>query len=211
MSDLTVNTQELADIRNRLFRPVRAIVRNKNNEFLQALNKLREVAKKYDIPMVVIGGMAVIYHGLHQVTTDINVIVDIDQIAKIFAMAPVEGFQPNYSKKHWPRLVYNEVEIGLVPAGSRARKDAPTPIPGPAQLGVSHGLEFVDLPCLMELKLSSHRARDVSDVVELIKLVKSGEIQACGNYLKEVHFQYHQEFVRLCEKAEEELVQERER
>ena len=50
---------------------------------------------------------------------------------------------------------------------------APTTIPHPSRLG-AHGtrLAYVDLPGLIELKLAAGRARDESDVVELLRANK---------------------------------------
>jgi hypothetical protein len=65
------------------------------------------------------------------------------------------------------------VTIDILPEGTTPgtpSKPAPTVIPHPARLGAcGDRLRYADLPGLVELKLAAGRARDESDIVELIR------------------------------------------
>ena len=61
---------------------------------------------------------------------------------------------------------------------------------------------FVRLPSLIELKLAAGRARDESDVVELIR-VNPDQVEAIRAHLASVHADYVQAFDRLAQRARE--------
>jgi hypothetical protein len=197
--------RELADDYWRLAESIRAITENEQNRFRKALDKLDELAKRYDIPMALVGGMAAIHHGLLRTTHDIDIVVADDQLGEFVTRARSEGFQVRESKQGWHKLKYGEMEIDVVPEGRKARPEAPTLIPGPRSLGVHHGLEVVPLPGWMELKLSSRRARDYGDVVEILKLSSGAVRDECRQHLEKVHPDYVAEFDRLEQAAEREL------
>jgi hypothetical protein len=211
MSHSTNIAEEMTTNWMQASRSIRAVINNEDNEFKQTIDKIRYITETYDIPGVLVGGLAVIKHGYHRTTGNIDVVAAVDQLSKLVESAQKEGFGFDHLGRGWHRLSYNGVRVGLVPEGSRASKTAPTLIPGPGRLGVTEGLKFVCLPGLMELKISSGRYKDHSDVIELIKRVRDEDIMSCKIHLEKVHPDYLQKFAELYERAKEEMIQEEER
>src|SRR5439155_496531 len=125
---------------------------------------------------VVGGGWAVWRHGyLGRVTQDLDIALPQARIDEFLRAASVAGFEvlPR-TEGRWPRLQHREtgIEVDILPEGGRpgtAARPAPTTIPHPSQLGASgHALRYMRLVSLIELKVAAGRARDESDVVELI-------------------------------------------
>jgi hypothetical protein len=111
----------------------------------------------------------------------------------------------------WHKLHYNGVDIEVVPEGGKARKDAPTTIPGPRQLGVLQGAGYSNLEGWVETKLSSGRSQDRADVVRIMKRADAAAIASISKHLAGVHSTYLRLFDELCAAAKEEMEQERER
>jgi hypothetical protein len=63
-------------------------------------------------------------------------------------------------------------------------------------------LRYIDLPSLIELKLAAGRARDESDVVELVR-ANGKQVEALRQHLAGVHPAYFAAFDRLVERARE--------
>jgi hypothetical protein len=159
---------------------------------------------------VVAGGWAVWRHGyVGRVTQDVDVVVPAGLVDGLVRAAGVSGFEvlPT-SPGMWPRLRHKEsdIHVDLLPEGATpgsASKPAPTTIPHPSRLGAQPGsLRYIDLPGLVELKLAAGRARDESDVVELI-LANPDQIDAVRLRLGAVHAQYVAHFDQLLARARE--------
>jgi hypothetical protein len=209
----------VADQVNRMARSIRAVITNEDNEFKEALDRIRYISENYNIPAVVGGALAVIKHGYRRTTEDIDILLNERDIDEFIELAKEEGFyeDPDHAKGNWPHLVWgprgslNVVGIDIIPSGALANKKAPTKIPTPEEFGVSEGLSFICLHGLMEMKLSSNRGKDLVDVIELIKRAKDQEIGVCENHLRRVHPDYLKKFVELIIQAKEEREQEMER
>lgn len=203
----------------RASRSIRAVVTNEDNEFKEALDKIGYISRTYNIPVVIAGGLAVIKYRYRRTTEDIDIVLNAKDVDTFEELALEEGFKldPDYSKRNWKHIVWGEVGssnavgVDLIPAGAKARKEAPTTIPTPEELGVVDGMEYICLSGLMEMKLSSARGKDDADVIELIKLAKPEEIGVCENRLRRVHPDYLKKFVELIIRSKEEMVQEQER
>src|SRR5437868_4508150 len=122
------------------------------------------------------GGWAVWRHGyVGRVTQDIDIALPADRIDEFLRAASVAGFdllpvQPGRR----PKVVHRDtgIEVDVLPEGGRpgsATRPAPTTIPHPGRMGAAGSmLRYMSLPSLIELKLAAGRARDESDVVELL-------------------------------------------
>ena len=157
---------------------------------IRALDRLLEITHS---EAVVAGGWAVWRHGyLGRVTQDVDIVVPAARIEELLRVAAVSGFEVVPAAAGlWPKLVHKEtgVNVDLLPEGATPgtqANPAPTTIPHPSRLGaVGTRLTYVDFPGLVELKLAAGRARDESDVVELlaptrIKPMPSGLISAAS-------------------------------
>ena len=156
------------------------------------------------------GGWAVWRHGyMGRVTQDVHIVVGADLIDEFLRTASVSGFdvlplQPG----RWPKLVHKEtgIKVDILPEGERpgtASRPAPTTLPHPSALGGGGGvLRYIRLPALIELKLAAGRARDESDIIELMR-VNPGQIDAVRKHLASIHADYVIAFDRLVERARE--------
>jgi hypothetical protein len=181
-------------------------------KFASALAMLDTLSRKEDIPVAIIGGMAAIHHGYERLTKDIDIVVGKNHLAPFLQVAPNYGIKVVWRDVHgWHKFNYDGVAIEIVPEGGRARKDSPTTIPGPTQLGVAQGSGYSNLEGWVETKLSSGRIQDRADVVWILKRLDSVALARVSKHLGSVHRSYLRLFDELCELAREEIEQERER
>lgn len=159
---------------------------------------------------VLAGGWAVWRHGyVGRVTQDVDIVVAADAIDELLRVAAVCGFAVSPARGGvWPKLHHKETEISVdvLPEGAvpgTASRPAPTRIPHPSRLGAHGGrLKYIDLAGLVELKLAAGRARDDSDVVELV-LVNPDRVDAVREHLRAVHGSYLHRFDELAARARE--------
>jgi hypothetical protein len=191
-----------------------------------AIHALDHLLQAIGCEAVVAGGWAVWRHGyLGRVTQDVDIVVPAGQIDELLRAAAVSGFEvlPAHEVT-WPKLrhknshqnsplplgegpgVRTEVIVNILPEGATPgspSKPAPTTIPHPSHLGAGgNRLQYADLPGLIELKLAAGRARDDSDVVELIR-ANPDQIDTVRQHLGKVHHRYQTTFDELVERAQE--------
>jgi hypothetical protein len=126
------------------------------------------------IPHLIVGGLAVQEHGYPRLTLDVDIVVPDVLEAAEFLTADLSGPLSLVEGCH-DRVVdaRNQVKIDLLPAGQVLRRGCKVPFPNPAS--VSDQPQIIKLEDLISLKLDSwsvsrtHRLKDKSDVVELIK------------------------------------------
>jgi hypothetical protein len=159
---------------------------------------------------VVAGGWAVWRHGyLGRVTQDVDIVVPVERIDELLRAAAVSGFEVlSAPPGRWPKLRHKEsdVSVDLLPEGARpgtASKPAPTTIPHPSRLGArGTTLTYIDLTGLVELKLAAGRARDDSDIVELV-CANPDQVDHIRRHLAGVHEHYVRRFDELVARARE--------
>jgi hypothetical protein len=162
-------------------------------------------------PSVLGGGWAVWRHGyVGRVTQDLNIALPADRIDEFLRTASVAGFdllpvQPG----GWPKVLHKDtgIEVDILPEGARPGTDsrpAPTLIPHPNHMGAKGAaLRYITLTSLIELKLAAGRARDESDLVELIR-VNPEQVEAIRRHLAGVHSTYVEMFDALVKRARDE-------
>jgi hypothetical protein len=163
---------------------------------------------------VVAGGWAVWRHGYFaRMTQDIDIALAKERVEAFLQAATVSGFEvlPQASGR-WPKLCHKDtgVQVDILPEGERPgtpNKLAPTTIPNPSVMGASGFLlRYVHLPALVELKLAAGRARDESDIIELMR-ANPGSAATVREHIAGVHDQYVEAFDRLMERAREQVDQ----
>jgi hypothetical protein len=174
---------------------------------IRALDRLLQLTQG---EAVVAGGWAVWRHGyVGRVTQDVDIVVPAALVEELLRVAAVSGFEtlPVHAGI-WPKLHHSEsdVTVDILPEGATPgtpSRPAPTAIPHPSRLGAQAGaLKYIDLAGLIELKLAAGRARDESDVVELI-LANPNQVDAIRQHLGEVHEHYLKRFDELVARAED--------
>ena len=98
------------------------------------------------------------------------------------------------------------IKVDILPEGARpgtASNPAPTTLPHPSVLGArGAALRYITLPALIQLKLAAGRARDESDVIELVR-ANADQVDAVRQHLQSVHPEYAKAFDRLVHRARE--------
>jgi hypothetical protein len=200
---------ELADQllagRDRMFEP--QDLPGRYGRLIRALDHLLQIVNGV---AVLAGRWAVWRHGyLGRVTQDVDIVVGADRIDEFLRAAAFSGFdvlpQP---PGRWPKLMHKEtgIKVDILPEGQRpgtTSKPAPTTLPHPSALGAGGAaLRYITLPALIELKLAAGRARDESDVIELVR-ANPDQIDSVRQHLSSVHADYVTAFDRLVERARE--------
>ena len=184
----------------------------KQSKFAKALATLKTLSRKEGIPLAIVGGLAAIHHGYERFTKDIDVVVRGANLDILTGVAPHYGIKVIWNDPEgWHKLQCEGVPIDVVPEGRKPRKDAPTNIPSPEQLGVSEGAGYAGIAGWMETKLGSYRVQDRADVVQVIKVTKPATLRKISKHVGKVHAIYLRRFDELLEAAKEEMEQERER
>ncbi len=140
---------------------------------VQTAQTVAEILAHWDLPHLVVGGLAVQEHGYPRVTIDVDVVVPDVLEALEFLTADVAGpFKrlPGVQDRLVDQL--NGVEIDLLPGGKVIKLGCKVPFPNPVT--VTDHVQIVGLADLISLKLDSwngsplRRVKDKADVVELI-------------------------------------------
>lgn len=160
---------------------------------------------------VVAGGWAVWHHGyVGRVTQDVDLVVSADGSIELLRNAPLFGFRVLISPSgRWPKLVHLEtrIDVDFLPEleypGTPSHR-APIPIGHPKDYAAEAGsLAFIGLPPLFELKIGAHRAKDIADLIELMKSNPSS-LDEIERYLAIKHASYAKEFANMRLQADEE-------
>jgi hypothetical protein len=182
------------------------------SKFARALTTLQAFSRKEGIPLAIVGGLAAIHHGYERFTKDIDVVASSGNLDILTRVAPRYGINVIWSDPGgWHKLQCEGVPVDVVPEGRKPRKDAPTTIPSPAQLGIREGAGYASIAGWMETKVSSYRVQDRADVVQVIKVTAAATLRRIRKHLSKVHALYLRRFDELLEAAKEEKEQERER
>lgn len=182
------------------------------SKFAKALATLQTLSRKEGIPIAIVGGLAAIHHGYQRFTKDIDVVVPSRHLDILTRVAPQYGIKVIWKDPDgWHKLQCEGVPIDVVPEGRKPRKDAPTAIPSPAQLGIREGAGYAGIAGWMETKLGSYRVQDRADVVQVIKVTTPAVWRKIRKHLGQAHALYVRRFDELLETAQEEKEQERER
>jgi hypothetical protein len=182
------------------------------SKFAKALTTLEALSRKEGIAMAIVGGLAAIHHGYQRFTKDISVVVQNSHLDFLTRVAPRYEIKVIWKDPDgWHKLQCEGVPIDVVPEGRKPRKDAPTAIPTPRQLGVREGAAYAGIAGWVETKLGSYRVQDRADIVQVIKVTNPATLTKIRKHLGKAHAVYLRRFEELLEAAEEEKEQERER
>lgn len=143
----------------------------------EALRRLVAALDELELPYAIVGAMALNEYGYRRATVDVDVLLTRDSLARFKERWLGRGYVEKFPGSRGMRDTSTGVGIDVLIAGDYPGDGKPKPVqfPDPAQAAV-RGAHIALLPVekLVELKLASgvssiHRAKDLSDVVELIK------------------------------------------
>ena len=142
-----------------------------------------ELARRLDaaqIPYAIAGAMALGAHGYERMTTDVDILLTPDGLARFKAANLGRGYVEKFEGSKGLRDTENDVPIDVLIAGDFPGDGLPKPVtfPDPEHVALE-GERFRILPLttLIELKLASgmtapHRLKDLADVLEVIRAVQ---------------------------------------
>jgi hypothetical protein len=145
-----------------------------------------ELARRLDdagIPYAIAGAMALNAHGYERVTTDVDILLTREGLARFKALNLGRGYVEIFKGSKGIRDTENDVPIDILITGEFPGDGHPKPVafPDPAVLA-SEGEQFriVPLNALLELKLASgmtapDRLKDLADVLEVIRVLRLSE------------------------------------
>jgi Uncharacterised nucleotidyltransferase len=145
---------------------------------------LRKIAKRLGdlgIPYAVVGGLALSKHGYRRFTDDVDLLVTPEGLKEVHDRLEGLGYVPPFTGSKQLRDAETGVRIEFLITGAYPGDGKPKPVafPDPAQVGVDfNGINVIRLETLVELKLASgmtggmHRQKDITDVIELVKVVE---------------------------------------
>jgi hypothetical protein len=164
---------------------------NESSVFFEEKGKvqetLRRIAQRLDrhqIPYAVAGGMALFYHGHRRYTEDVDLLVTREALQRIYEHLEGLGYIRPVATSKYLRDTETGVKIDFLLTGGFPGDGKPKEVAFPdpdAVAEVFKGIRFVNLPTFINLKLASgmtggaDRAKDITDVVELIKSTKLSE------------------------------------
>jgi len=191
--------------------PEQSLPRDLPGRYGKTIKDLERLLLAADALSVVAGGWAVWRHGYAgRVTEDVDIVVakkDIDRLQELASSFGFDFFVPPPGR--WPKMSHRTtgIDVDLLPEhgipGIPSRP-APVAIGNPQRYqAVSGSLVFIPLHGLIELKLGAGRAKDIADLVELIKVHQS-DLVSLLEHLATIHSSYVERFSELIRQADEE-------
>lgn len=147
-----------------------------------ALARVTQKLEELQIPYAICGGMALNAHGYQRATTDVDVVITAEGLAKFKANALGLGWLEKFPGSRGVKDTQNKVKIDFLVTGGIPGDGTPRGVvfPDPAAVAVDvAGAKYVSLAKLLEMKIASGlspaRLKDLSDAIELIRANRLGE------------------------------------
>jgi hypothetical protein len=147
------------------------------------LARLTRRLEELQIPYAVCGGMALNAYGYQRATTDIDVLITAEGLARFKARSLGLGWLEKFPGSRGVRDTDNHVKVDFLVTGGVPGDGTPHGVtfPDPIDVAVEIGAQkYVSLAQLIEMKLASglsspDRPRDFDDVIQLIRANGLGE------------------------------------
>lgn len=163
---------------------------------------LREIARQLDqlgIPYAVAGGLSLFAHGYRRFTEVVDILVRRKDLKIIHDQLEGRGYLRPHPHSKNLRNTQEGVKIEFLIEGDFPGDGRQKPVSFPDPANVAHeitGIKFLELSTLIELKLASgmtgaDRGKDLSDVQELIKILKipSDYAEQLAPYVREKYLE----------------------
>lgn len=152
----------------------------KTGKVHQAALALAQRLDTANIPYAIAGAMALGAHGYERMTSDVDVLLTRDGLARLKTAHLGRGYVEQFPGSKGLRDTVNGESIVILIAGEFPGDGLPKPVafPDPAGAAIeSQRFRILILPKLVELKLASgmtapHRLKDLADVLELVRAAK---------------------------------------
>ena len=145
----------------------------------ETLRKIVNRLNELGIPYVVVGGLSLFAHGFRRFTEDVDLLVTPEGLKRIHKELEGLGYNTPFAGSKNLRDTESGVKVEFLVTGQFPGDGKPKPVafPDPDAVAMEKdGIRYISLPTLIELKLASgmtspERMKDLSDVMELIKLL----------------------------------------
>ena len=191
--------------------PDASLPRDLPGRYGRIIRDLERLLDSADALSVVAGGWAVWHHGYAgRVTEDVDIVLGHSKLEVVKELASLYGFEFLVPPEgRWPKLLHRTtaINVDILPEfgvpGTPSRP-APVAIGNPQRYqAVSGTLRYITLEGLIELKLGAGRAKDVADIIELVKQ-HPARLTAITEHLAKLHPQYPARFEQLIIQAQDE-------
>jgi len=177
----------------------------------RVIRVLERLLTAADTSAVVAGGWAVWHHGYAgRVTQDVDIVVAREKVDTLQQRAELCGFDVlQRPASRWPQLQHREtgIEVDFLPEGElpgTPTRPGLVPIGHPQRYKFAGKLlPYITLEGLIELKLGAGRAKDIADLIELIKQHPSS-LDSTTSHLQQLHPTYAATFQQLIHQAAQE-------
>jgi hypothetical protein len=168
----------------------------------KTMRRLVKKLEKANIPYAIMCGMAVNAHNYERTTKDVDVLLTREGFEQFRSRFVPRDYEPDakrvrrvHDRKHGVNIDF--LVSGLFPGSG---KPGPIAFPNPVEVSLDlHGIQFVDLLTLVQLKLAARRWRDFADVVELIRFNNLSE-----SFAKRLHPSVRRDFTECLEEKRRE-------
>ena len=177
---------------------------SESGEVHETLKRICNKLNEMKIPYAVVGGLALFQHGYRRFTEDVDILVTKEGLKSIHRNLRGKGYLPPHEKSRNLRDTLSKVKIEFLVAGGYPGdgKESPLPFPMPDEVFEEHAnINWLNLQTLVELKIASgltggsDRAKDIIDVIELIKELSLPKEfgDKLNPYVKEKYYELWQE------------------
>ena len=143
----------------------------------EAMRRLAKTFAEMEIPFAVAGAMAANAHGHKRTTADVDILIRLEDLRRFKDKHIGLGWVDKFEGSKNFRDTINDVNIDALMVGAFPGDGKPKPVAFPEPGAVSEvrdGIPYVSLATLLELKLAcgmttSHRPRDLDDLIQLIR------------------------------------------
>ncbi|HEX6813559.1 MAG TPA: hypothetical protein VF384_18210 [Planctomycetota bacterium] len=148
-----------------------------------ALARVTKRLEELGIPYAICGGMALNAHGYQRATTDVDVLITAEGLAKFKHHSLGRGWFEEIPGSRGVKDEERRVPIYFLVAGGIPGDGTPRGVtfPDPAAVAIEiQGAQYVSLAKLTEMKIASglsapHRLLDFNDAMQLIRINRLGE------------------------------------
>jgi hypothetical protein len=151
----------------------------KRSPIHETMRRLSKTLAEMEIPFAIAGAMATNTHGHSRTTADVDILIRSEDLQRFKDKHIGRGWVDKFEGSKNFRDTIHDVNIDVLMVGQYPGDGLPKPVafPEPESVVEYHdeGIPYVSLDTLLELKLAcamttTHRPRDLDDVIQLIKV-----------------------------------------
>lgn len=175
----------------------------KKDDVHQTMRRLSDRLKEENIPYAIIGGMALNLHGFMRVTGDVDVLTTREGLDAIHQRLIGRGYVRKFQgERKRIRDTTTGISVDFITTGEYPGDGKPKPVvfPDPAEAVIRDGIEVIDLPKLIELKIASGLSSEERYLIDLGDVQKAiSEMRLPRELADQLHPSVRPEYIRMWE------------